>query len=421
MTDASGAGATAGPVVSRDVVCPFCGLGCDDLTLRVSGTAVQAEDGACGRAASLFRRGDEAAPGPRVCGREASLDDAIAAAAELLAGARSPVYAGLGADVDGVRAVLRLAAATGGSVDHYASPGMFRNLSTSQRRGWIATTFAEVRNRCDLFVVVGPDPSKAFHQLYARVTPRTGRFLEGARRVVFLGGEPTEEARAQLEGSTVETIAVPPGDLVDALSRLRALIGGAEPPPADPDLKPLAEALKAARYAVLAWSASSLDEADGDMVVERASAVVDALNVTTRAACLPLSGKDNLTGAYHASLWTVGFPLRIGFRGGLADHDQAAFATSAALASGGDVLVWTSAFRPEAPPDCDARLIAIAHPATEFEREPEVFIPVGQPGLDHAGLVFRADSVVGLPLKAHRDAGLTSVAEIVRAIAEARP
>lgn len=420
MTEAASGGGSPEKSVHPDVVCPFCGLGCDDVSLTVSGSGVEAGEGACGRAAALFRRGPGPAPSARVNGHEVPFDVAVAAAAELLAAARSPVYAGLGADVDGVRAVLKLAGETGGSVDHYASPGMFRNLSTSQRRGWIATTFAEVRNRCDLFVVVGPDPSKAFHQLYARVTPKVGRFLKGPRKIVFLGGEPTAEARAQLEGSTVEVIKVAEGGLVDALSRLRSLVAGGEPPKGQPDLKPLADALRGAKYAVLAWSAASLDDADGDLVVERASAVIDALNVETRAACLPLSGKDNLTGAYHAALWTIGFPLRIGFRGGVADHDQAAYATERAVEEA-DIVIWTSAFRPEKPPASDAQLIAIAHPATEFDREPEVFIPAGQPGLDHAGLVFRADSVVGLPLKKYRDAGLRGVAEIVRLIAEARP
>ncbi len=418
MTEPRVSGASGG-ATHKDVVCPFCGLGCDDVTLKVDGTAVEAGEGACGRAAALFRRGPEAAPSPRVNGREASLDAAIAAAAELLAGARSPAYAGLAADVDGVRAVLKLAAATGGSVDHYATPGMYRNLATSQRKGWIATTFAEVRNHCDLFVVIGPDPAKAFHQLYARVTPKTGRFLDGARKFVFLGGAPSDEAKAQLEGSAVETIAVSDGALVEAVSRLQALVSGATPPAGEPDLAPLAEALKAAKYPVLAWSASSLDE-DGDIVIERAVAVVDVLNREGRAACLPLSGKDNLTGAYHASLWTTGFPLRVGFRGGVSEHDQLAYSTETA-AKDADILVWTSAFRPEKPPASDAQLIAIAHPATEFEREPDVFIPVGQPGLDHAGLVFRADSTVGLWAKGYRDAGLKSVADIVKRIAEARP
>lgn len=419
MTESVGGGVTQGSGEFSDVVCPFCGLGCDDATLKVSGASVEAGEGVCGRAAALFRRGPEPAPAARVNGHEAPLEAAIAAAAELLAGARSPVYAGLGADVDGVRAILKLAAKTGGSVDHYASPGLYKNLASSQRKGWIATTFAEVRNRCDLFVVVGPDPSKAFHQLYSRVTPKTGRFLTGPRKVVFIGGEPTAEAKSQLEGSTIETIPVPESGLVDAMSRLQALVSGASPAKGEPDLGSLAEALKAAKYAVLAWSASSLGD-DGDLVIERAVSVVDALNVTTRAACLPLSGKDNLTGAYHVSLWTAGFPLRLGFRDGVSEHDQSAYSTEAALEDA-DILVWTSAFRPEKPPSSDAQIIAIAHPGTEFEREPDVFIPVGQPGLDHAGLVFRADSVVGLPLKKYRDAGLKSVAEVVTGIAEAQP
>ena len=163
MTEPSGGGAT-----HKDVVCPFCGLGCDDVSLTIDGAAVEAGEGACGGAAALFRRASEAPPSPRVNGHEAPLEAAIAAAAELLAEARSPVYAGLGTDVDGVREVLKLAAKTGGSVDHYCSPGMFRNLATSQRKGWIATTIAETRNHADLVVVIGPDPSKAFHQLYAR-------------------------------------------------------------------------------------------------------------------------------------------------------------------------------------------------------------------------------------------------------------
>jgi formylmethanofuran dehydrogenase subunit B len=411
MTEQLSGGAT-----HADVVCPFCGLGCDDVSLTVEGASVKAAEGVCGRAAALFGRSGEPAPSPRVDGKDVSLEDALKAAADLLSGARSAVYGGLGTDVDGVRAVIKLASKTGGSVDHYASPGMFRNLSTSQRKGWIATTIAETRNRADVVLVIGPDPSKAFHQLYAKVTPKTGRFFEGPRKIVFLGGEPTEEARAQLEGSSVELIAVPAGELVGALARLHTLLSGGKPPVGDLDLAPLAETLKSAKYSVLVWSASSL-EVDGDLVVERAASVVDGLNVEGRAACLPLSGRDNLTGAYHASLWNIGFPLRIGFRDGVSDHDQQAYATENALKHA-DVAVWTSAFRPEPPPASGAKLIAVAHPATKFASEPDVFIPVGQPGLDHSGLVFRADSVVGLPLAKYRDAGLPSVADIAKSILE---
>ena len=403
---------------SHDVVCPFCGIGCDDVTLTVDGAAVTAAKGTCGRAAQLFARSGAPAPSARIAGKDVSFEEAVAEAAKRLGASKAIAYAGLGTDVDGVRAVLKLAAKTGGSVDHYASEGMFRNLASSQRKGWVATTFAEVRNRCDLFVVVGPDPSKAYHRVYERVLPATGRFVEGPRRVVFLGGAPTEDARRQLEGLSVEIIATPEGGLVDALSQLSALVAGATPPSASPELAALAESLKAARYGVLAWSAASLDD-DGDLVIERAVSVVDTLNATTRAACLPLSGKDNLTGAYHATLWNIGFPLRVGFRDGVSDHDQTAYATANAVKQA-DLVVWTSAFRPELPPASDAAVIALSHPDTVFATEPHVFIPVGQPGLDHQGLAFRADSVVGLPLRRHRDAGLKSVADVVTLISEAR-
>ena len=45
--------------------------------------------------------------------------------------------------------------------------------------------------------------------------------------------------------------------------------------------------------------------------------------------------------------------------------------------------------------------------------EPALFIPVGTPGIDHAGDVFRADSVVALHAGALIDRGLPSVADVI--------
>jgi formylmethanofuran dehydrogenase subunit B len=51
-----------------------------------------------------------------------------------------------------------------------------------------------------------------------------------------------------------------------------------------------------------------------------------------------------------------------------------------------------------------------------FDPEPAVFIPVGVPGVDHAGHLFRADRVVALPLQRLRTATLPSVADALAAI-----
>ncbi len=168
-------------------------------------------------------------------------------------------------------------------------------------------------------------------------------------------------------------------------------------------------------YAVVTWNAGKLD--DGDLVATRATALVDILNVTTRAGVFPLGGTDNIIGVNQLMLWRLGYPLRTAIRGGASEHDSTLFATAKALEDA-DVLVWVSAFRPEPLPEFSGKIIALAHPETEFSRPPDVFIPVGTPGIDHAGTVFRMDSIVSLPLGALRVATLPSVAEALRRLAE---
>jgi formylmethanofuran dehydrogenase subunit B len=47
---------------------------------------------------------------------------------------------------------------------------------------------------------------------------------------------------------------------------------------------------------------------------------------------------------------------------------------------------------------------------------PEVFIPIGTPGIDHTGHAYRTDSVVAVPLCKLRDSGLPSTAEVLYAL-----
>ncbi len=57
--------------------------------------------------------------------------------------------------------------------------------------------------------------------------------------------------------------------------------------------------------------------------------------------------------------------------------------------------------------------IVLGHPGIAWERAPEVFIPVGLPGLDHPGHWYRGDAVCPLPLGQVRDLGLPSVARVI--------
>src|SRR5690242_11321754 len=111
------------------IACPFCGLGCDDLTVAATAEGVAVDCQGCGLADGLFNRPHPPAPPPRIDGRPASAEEAAGAAARLLAGAARPLFAGLGTDVAGLRAAVALARRVGGSLDHLASAGLFRNMT----------------------------------------------------------------------------------------------------------------------------------------------------------------------------------------------------------------------------------------------------------------------------------------------------
>jgi formylmethanofuran dehydrogenase subunit B len=52
----------------------------------------------------------------------------------------------------------------------------------------------------------------------------------------------------------------------------------------------------------------------------------------------------------------------------------------------------------------------------QFDKAPDVFIPVGIPGVDHAGSIFRMDSSVVMPLKKLRENQLPSLSEVIHQI-----
>nr|WP_295834852.1 formylmethanofuran dehydrogenase [uncultured Azospirillum sp.] len=394
-----------------DILCPFCGLGCGDIGIDQNDSGIAPRPSGCPQADRLFRRSMAVPTDARMGGGAVSMDDAIAEAARLLGASRAPLIGGLATDVDGVLSALSLAERIGATVDHERSDALFRNLAVLRRFGWSTTTLAELRNRCDLVLVVGPDPATSFPRLWERWVVPTPAFVpDGARSVVFLGGEPMPET-AQLLAGQFETVAPGAGDLGTLVAQLRAALAG-RAVAGDP-MTELAARLRAARYAVVIWAAGLFEGPQPDMVVEGLVRLIRAVDGTTRCAGLPLSGADNLIGANQACGWRTGFPLRTGFDAGVPLHDSERFNWRRRLQDA-DVTVWISAFRPEMPKfSTNGTVIMLAPPEMDMTPEPALFIPVGTPGIDHPGDVFRADSVVALHAGMLIDRGLPSVTEVI--------
>lgn len=411
------------------VACPFCGLFCDDLTVEpASGpSGLKVAAGTCTIAAPSF--GETPATGtPRVDGRETGLEEAAARAAGILSQSRLPLFAGLAADVAGVKAALALAERTGGVVDHAGSDAAFRNTLVVMDKGWVATTLAEVRNRADLVVVVGRDVTTLFPRFFERFVWNAEALFGPApatRSVVYIGDETDTAAGRSPDGRDPTVIPCDGARLAEVFGLMRALHNGREVQAEEvagapvPALAELVERMKAARYGVVVWAAPALAGPHGELAVQSIADLVTDINETTRFSCLPLGGTDNGLGAAQVCTWQSGFPLRTAYAGGRPAFDPHLFGWRRLVDSGeADALVWVSSFRPGGPPaGVSIPSIVLAAPGEGLEREPEVFIPVGVPGLDHAGHVVRTDSVASVPLRRLRESGLPRAAEALKAIA----
>jgi formylmethanofuran dehydrogenase subunit B len=413
----------------EDVTCPFCGLACDDLRVKVDSGALEVIGIDC----DLSRRGfqqasDEHEISPQVEGLPVKLDEAVGRAAEILRKAKLPVIAGLATDVNGVRAAVALAERSGATVDHMNSPSLFRNLQVLQDGGWMTTSLTETRNRADLIVVAGAHVFELFPRLMERVIrPKKCVPTDAgtARELVLIGPWKPTTLPPELDDWRPTIIPVGLSALGEVVASLRALVAkrplqvsGIEGVDIN-TLQNLARRLQQADYSVVAWAASELDFPHAALTVENLVELVRSLNETTRSAALPLGGSQGDVTANEVCVWQSGRPLRTAFGRGHPEHDAVMFNYRRLLSQGADALLWLSSFLPETPPpDADIPLVVLGHPKIRLVQPPTVYIPVGIPGVDHAGHIYRSDAVVSLPLRQLRESRLPAASEILQAIIE---
>lgn len=412
------------PTLPASITCPACGMLCDDLVLTSS--APVSIQNACAKSITFFEQSFNAGnanTAPSVAGKTTDLDSAIKAAAAILAQSKAPLIAGLGTEVQGMRTIMRLAAASNATLDHIHSESSVRNTLTMQNGGWLTTTLSEIKNRTDVILAIGTDIATSHPRFFEKlVWDSASLFDQPAPEVVYLGVS-AEKAQGGTspEGKLATTIGNDVNQVPEIVNALNALllnkkinaetVGGV----AVATLQALVEKLKAAKYAVVVWSASSLKFSHAELTIQSIVQLVNQLNETTRAAGLPLNSGDGDSSVNNTSTWLSGYPTRNRFVDGKPEYDNYHFSTQKQLQNS-DALVWVSSFNPMSAPQTTLPTIVIGHPDTKFERTPDVFIPVGIPGVDHTGSMFRMDSSITLPLKKLRNNELPNLSEVITKI-----
>ncbi len=425
MEGKSSDGASAS-AIHDNVACPFCGILCDDLTVERTALGLKVRKNGCDKAITGFERAVDGAK-PQIGGKDASLAEAIAAAAALIKKSRLPIFGGLGTDVEGMRAVMSIADNAGGVVDHALSEGQYRNFRVLQSGGWVMTTLTEARNRADLFVVLGSDLHKLHPRFFERVVCNEKSMFSDAppkRTVVFLGEGLDQSGITGDRVGEVITLNCKGDRIGEILIAMRAMAKGV-PVSGDTigglkraDVENLVERCKQATYGVMVWAPPSLAFPNADLTVQAAAEYVKDINLHSRFAGLSLGGNEGAVSAGAVCAWQSGYPLRVSFASGKPDYDAERYSMARLLqAKESDLLFWIASYTPDlSPPDTDVPMIVLGTPGLKLAKQPVVFIPIGTPGADHAGLIVRCDNVVSLPLRNLGRSSLPRAADILAAI-----
>ena len=398
---------------TANITCPFCSLLCDDLSVRNEQDQLDVSANGC----RLARQGF-ATPAPpaqaRLKGAPAAIGQAITAAASILQQSGTPLIAGLGTDIDGIRAALQLGEKTGAVLLHAGERQATHNLKALQTRGGIMTTLAEVKNRADSIIFIGNHVTADYPRFIERfINPPHSLFVGKNRKLAYLGRPGIKELDECADHAAV-VISGQGDEIADNLALLRAKLAGTDSQgtdisaPKNRKLNQIVNMIREAQYGVLVWSPTALPQDHADLIISSLLDLVRDLNSRQRFAGLSLSGSNGAASFQNVATWQTGFPVGINFRSGGPSSADADI-------SDVDSLLWISAFNDDTPPALNVPTIILSAHQTGMS-DADVYIPIGIPGIDHAGNLFRTDSIINIPLKKVRDSASHSAAWVIREI-----
>ena len=412
--------------VFTDVVCPFCGCLCDDLEITVEDGHVTQAKNACAISRSKFLNHDKnRLKAPTVDGVEVPLEKAVDAAADILSTSRRPLVYGLSStECVAIAKAVELAELAGGVIDNTSSVCHGPTILALQQVGESKTTLGEVKNRADLVIFWGSNPSQAHLRHILRYSGMAkGRFVPNGRKdrhIVAVDIKMTGTARM-----ADEFVKVEPNRDFELLQALRAAVRGHEPQAesvagvSSMKVVELAERMKAARFGIVFFGLGLTQSEGRHMNIDAAVGLVAELNNHTKFLLTPMRGHYNVAGANTVTTWQTGYPYAVDFSRGYPRYNPGEYTSVDMLARGeaDSALVMASDPVSTFPAGVARNLakipvVTLDHKVTPTTMLSRVVIPVATAGVEAEGTAYRMD---GVPLRLRR---LVEPAEGVHSDAE---
>ncbi len=397
-------------VVYRDVVCPFCGCLCDDIEVTVEENEIMGTRNACAISRSKFMNHSvNKIESPTVDGEAVALMEAVDAAAEVLALANRPLVYGLSStECEAIGRAVELAELTGGVVDNTSSVCHGPTILALQQVGESKTTLGEVKNRADLIIFWGSNPTEAHlrHIIRYSVMPKGLYVPEGRKSRYIIAVDIRETRMARVAD---QFLKIEPGEDFELLLALRAVVRGAKLQAEEiagvprEEIEGLARRMKEAKMGIIFFGLG-LTQSDGKhMNIDAAVGLVEELNHHTKFLLTPMRGHYNVAGANTVTTWQTGYPYAVDFARGYPRYNPGEYTAVDLLAKGEADAAIIVASDPGATFPADAvrnmariPVVTLDQKVTPTTMLSKVVIPVATAGVEAEGTAYRMD---GVPLR----------------------
>jgi formylmethanofuran dehydrogenase subunit B len=420
--------------VVSDAVCTFCGCLCDDIKLTIDGNQVVLAENACTLGRTGFQEhtvGNRA--GAMIHGAGVPLAEAFTKAAQLLTDARCPIVYGLSESVcEAQRLAVAIADRVGGCIDTPPGQAFRQSGMAFQSVGKVVCSLGEVKNRADLIVLWGTNPTKSHPRHAERYsTQANGLFTPNGRKDKYVVVVDVCHTASSADADLF--LQILPGMDFEVLWCLRALIKGvviSESIEARTginleQLQDLANRMRSCQFGVLFYGPGLSKTSGGQMSVEASSILAQELNRFTRFYAMPIGERGNANGAENVVAWQTGYPCAVQLARGYPRYNPGEFSVSGILERGeADAALIISANSifdlPQAAIDHLAKIPRIVLDSTSgsVSNSATVSFCVANYATETTGTVYRADDVP-LPLKSIFDSPRLSQSSVLRGIDQA--
>jgi len=401
----------------KSLVCPFCPLHCDDIVVSTNNekfSLPNANNINCGKRIESFNINKRSLLVPRIKNIETTISSVLNKTKKEIIKNKEMLVLNHGTDMSGIRSMLNFASHHNAIIDHVNSKFLHQNISVVKRTGYMATSLMEVKNRADLILIFGNDILHKTPRLLDKIfLPLNSLWTKNSKKEIILIGEFSSSTVAKIKKKcSVTNIKIKLNLIPEFLKTIDSCKMNKDFKISNNVIIKISKIIQKAKYTVATWSASDfVKTSNAEIIINSISKFIVEINNYRRAACLPISGNLGDATSSQVLTWTTGFPSRLKYLNGSFSHDKNSFNGLELIKNKNvDLVIHINSLSMNKL-ELDAKLtnIVIGHPNSKFSSIPDIFIPIGIPGIDYKGIMFRTDNVVSVNLKKIRDIKLPTL------------